>query len=76
MSLKRAITQKVHHPGFNSIAVFFAMLLVSAGSWGVEHSGHDHVTWTELLQPEHLFSFLGVIGGVLGAWLSKSPLKE
>ncbi len=74
--LSRVITEKVRNPGGGSFVVFAAMLLVSVGSWGVEHTAHGHLMWSTFLRPEHVFSVLGVLGSVLGAWLSKSPLKE
>ena len=70
------ITQKLRHPGVASLAVLVAMLLVSVGSWGVQHVQHGHFTWGEFLAPLHVFSLLGVLGSVLGAWLAKSPLSE
>ena len=71
-----SITKNMRNPGATSLAVFAAMLLVAIGSWGVGHTGHGHEKWSELLSPGHVFSLLGVIGSVLVAWLSKSPLKE
>ena len=71
-----SITKGMRSPGATSLAVFAAMILVSLGSWGVEHTGHGDRAWIELLSPEHIFSLLGVVGSVFGAWLSKSPLKE
>ena len=76
MSLKQAMVRKLYNPGVPSIAVLFSTLFVSIGSWGVQHVGHGHFTWLGLLSPEHIFSLLAVIGSVLGAWLSKSPLKD
>ena len=70
------ITEKVRNPGKASFAIFASMLFVSVGSWGVEHAGHGHEAWIAMFTPQHIFSFVGVIGSVLGAWLSKSPLKE
>ncbi len=70
------ITENVRNPGPASFAIFTSMLLVSVGAWGVEHAVHGDVMWREMLTPQHVFSFIGVVGSVLGAWLSKSPLKS
>ena len=69
------ITEKVRNPGIGSIAILAAMLSASLGSWGVAHTGHGHAGWSDLLNPEHIFSLMGILGSVLGAWLSKSPFK-
>ncbi len=74
--MRGSITKNLRSPGATSLAVFSAMFLVAVGSWGVEHTGHGDEGWSQLLSPGHVFSLLGVIGSVLGAWLSKSPLKE
>ena len=70
------IIKKGHNPGVASYAIFLSMLLVSTASWGLEHTGHGHFAWSDMFAPRHVFSFLGVIGSVLGAWLSRSPLKK
>ena len=69
-------TENARHPGAASIVKFVSMLLVSVAAWGLEHAGHGHVTWGEMLAPPHVFSLLGVLGSVVVAGLSKSPLKE
>ena len=65
----------LQNPGGASIAILLAMLMVSIGAWGTEHVSHGATEWAELLTPEHIFSVIGSIGSVVGAWLSKSPLK-
>ena len=69
----------LQNPGGVSIAVLLSMLMVSIGAWGTEHISHGDTTWSVLLAPEHIFSVIGSIGSsvvsVIGAWLSKSPLK-
>ncbi len=71
--------EKLQNPGGGSIAILLSMLMVSLGAWGVEHVSHGDTTWSELLDPDHIFSVLGSIGSsvvpVVGAWLSRSPLK-
>ncbi len=74
--MKKKITQKLRYPGVASLVVLVSMLVVSVGSWGVQHTGHSHVTWSRFLEPAHVFSLLGVLGSVLLAWIAKSPLKE
>lgn len=77
MGLKQTMERKLSNPGVPSIVVFLSTLFVAIGSWGVQHQEHGHIfEWLELLQPEHFFSLLGMLGSVLGAWLAKSPLKE
>ena len=69
-------TNKVRNPGAASWILLAAMLAIAISSWGLQHTGHDHETWTEILTPRHVFSFLGAVGSVVAAWVSKSPLKE
>jgi len=54
-----------------------ASYLVAISSWGMQHYYHGHVEWSELLEPHHIFSLLGVIGSVYGGWYSgkKSEIK-
>ncbi len=65
----------LQNPGGASIAILLSMLMVSIGAWGTEHVSHGDIQWPDLLSPEHIFSVIGSIGSVVGAWLSKSPLK-
>lgn len=65
----------LQNPGGASIAILLSMLMVSIGAWGTEHASHGDITWSALRAPEHIFSVIGSIGSVVGAWLSKSPLK-
>ncbi len=46
-----------------------AAIAVAVASWGTEHVSHDDTAWEILRSPEHTFSLMGVIGGVLFAWL-------
>ena len=69
------LRQTIHNPGVASLVVFASMLLVAIGAWGLDHTGHGHDVWGEMLHPEHVFSLIGVLGSVLGSWLSKSPLS-
>jgi len=67
---------KLRNPGWFSFATLAGTLLVAVSSWGIEHSMHGHgEAWTQMLDPQHVFSLLAVIGSVLVAWLSKSPVK-
>lgn len=68
--------QTIHNPGVASLVVFASMLLVALGAWGLEHTEHGHDLWSEMLRPQHVFSLIGIIGSVLGSWLSKSPLSS
>ena len=70
------ITSKLQNPGAASVAALIIALLVATAAWGSEHVGHGHIVWEELCQPEHAFSYLGVIASVLGAWFFKSPVKQ
>ena len=47
--------------------LFVAVLAVVA-SWGVQHVEHGHEFWTELMDPTHIFSLLGVVLSVWGGW--------
>ena len=71
--------EKLQNPDGGSIAILLSMLMVSLGAWGIEHVNHGDTTWCALLSPEHIFSVLANIDSavvpVVGAWLSKSPLK-
>lgn len=59
------------------LAVLATMFLVALASWGAEHAAHGHGDgWWELLDVTHLFSLLGVLGSVLGAWLAKSVPED
>lgn len=53
-----------------SIMVLIASLLVAIASWG---SGFNN--WAELKAIGNIFSLVGVIGGVVLAWLGQSPIK-
>lgn len=65
----------VNNPGPASFAVLGAMLMCALGAWGIEHVGHEHFEWVDFLSPKHVFSFLAAMGSVLGAWLSRSPIR-
>ena len=70
------ITENVRHAGAASVVNLVSMLVVSAASWASEHAEHGHETWGAMLTPQHVLSLLGVLGSVVVAWLSKSPVKE
>ena len=53
------------------VVVLVAMLMVAIGSWGLEHAGHGHDAWTTLMAPRHVFSFMGTVGSVVGAWVGR-----
>ncbi len=50
-----------------------AALAVSVSGWGYEHIQHGDAMWGDLRDPVHVFSLIGVIGGVLVAWLTPRP---
>lgn len=52
-----------------SYAVLAASLLVAIGSWGM---GFDN--WRDLTEVSNVMSLAGVIGGVILAWLGRSPI--
>ena len=45
------------------IAIFAGIV-----SWGITHTEHAHVEWAVLMDPQHIFSLLGVVASVLGGW--------
>lgn len=50
-----------------------AALGVAVSGWGYEHIQHGDAMWSDLLDPVHIFSLIGVIAGVLVAWLTPRP---
>jgi len=45
-------------------------MVAAFASWGVTHLEHGHVAWKELIEPQHIFSLVGVLASVYGAWRS------
>ena len=43
-------------------------LVAAFASWGVTHMEHGHEGWKELIEPQHIFSLVGVLASVWGAW--------
>lgn len=54
----------------SSLLVLAASLFVALGGWGIGLNN-----WSQLCEVSNVFSLLGVIGGVVLAWLGKSPVK-
>ena len=52
--------------------LFLGALLVAIGPWGFENVG----VWSDLIMPGKMFSLLGIVGGVILAWLGQSPVKK
>ena len=52
-----------------SYLLLFASLLMAVGGWGSSFQ-----SWSEAAHPSHFFSLLGVVGGVILAWIGKSPI--
>lgn len=53
-----------------SKTILIASLLVALGSWGTTFS-----TWAEVTRVSNVFGLIGIVGGVVLAWLGTSPLK-
>lgn len=51
--------------------LFIGALLVAGAGWGSQFT-----TWAQLLQVQNVFGFLGVIGGVILAKFSQSPIGK
>lgn len=54
----------------NSAVVLVGSLLVALGGWGVAFQ-----EWSDMCRLSSVFSLAGVVGGVLLAWIGKSPLR-
>lgn len=63
---------KVQHPGYWSLVLLGAALLVAAGEWG---SLAELERWGQILEPNMFFSMLKALGPIVVAWASKPPLK-
>lgn len=50
--------------------VLIASLLVALGGWGATFT-----SWAEVCRVNNVFGLVGIIGGVLLAWLGASPLQ-
>lgn len=48
--------------------MFAALLLTALGSWALTLDAN--VTWAQLLTVQNTFSLMGVLGAVIGAWVS------
>ncbi len=48
--------------------VLIASLLASLGGWGASFT-----SWAQVAQPSNLFALVGIIAGVLLAWVGTSP---
>jgi len=64
--------ERITHPGWTSIGLLLASLLVAGSEWGTLA---ELETWGQMLEPSTLFSFLKSLGPVLVVWLSKAPVK-
>lgn len=64
--------ERVTHPGWVSIGLLLASLLVSGSEWG---SLAELKSWGQMLEPSTMFSFLKSLGPVLVVWFSKAPMK-
>jgi len=63
---------KLAYPGWKSIGLLLASLLVAGSEWG---SLAELESWGQILQPSTMFSFLKSLGPVLVVWFSKAPVK-
>ncbi len=59
----------IRNPGGASVAILVSMLMVSLGAWGTEHSVHGDIDWGKPPSLDHVFSLMGSVGAVIGAWL-------
>jgi len=59
----------------NALVIFFSCLVALSG-WAQVHVGHgDLLEWREIIEPAHLLSLLGPIGGVFLAFFLKEQRK-
>jgi len=63
---------KLLHPGWTSIGLLLASLLVAGSEWGTLA---ELESWGDMVEPSTLFSFLKSLGPVLVVWFSKAPVK-
>ncbi len=67
-----------------NIFLLFAMVLIASGSWGGEHIeharealGHDgEMNWEVMLRFEHVASYVGCIGSVFLAWVTRGLIAD
>ena len=52
------------------LCMLVASLMVALASWGSSFE-----TWQEMYDPQNAWVGIGIIGGVLVAWLGQSPIK-
>lgn len=55
----------------HSYVVLMASLLIALGGWGATFN-----TWAEATRVGNVFGLLGIVGGVLLAWVGKSPIGQ
>ena len=55
-----------------SPVILVSSILVGLGTWGADHAVAG---WGELIQPQHLFSLVGVVGAVLLGYFGGRPAK-
>jgi len=63
---------RVVNPGWVSLGLLLASLLVAASEWGTLTELEN---WSQMAEPNTLFSFLKSLGPVLVVWLSKTPVR-
>jgi len=63
---------KVINPGYWSLGLLLASLLVAGSEWGTLANLQS---WGEILTPNNMFSFLKSLGPVFVAWFAKSAVK-
>lgn len=54
-----------------SVGLFLAALLIAVGPWMEALE-----TWEQVFNPENIGPLLGIVGGVVWAWLTKTPYKS
>jgi hypothetical protein len=69
------LTARAKNPGVGSWAVFGAMVMMAAGTWGVSNVTPG-MTFAQLWTPFNVLTFMGALGSVLGAWLAPAPIHE
>ena len=56
---------------FKNFLVLIASIMVAVVPWGSTLE-----TWGDAITVANIFPLLGIVGGVLLAWLGQSPLKR
>ena len=58
------------------IVVLVASIMVALSGWAQTHMEHgDLLSWAEVLEPAHLLSLLGPVGGVFVAFFMRGNNK-